>query len=124
MELQLFSCPDCDKMFRDKQCLKNHEQTIHMNVRETCHICGKVVTKSSLVRHIKIVHDKIRYKCTHCKKSYAGRADLKSHVRSVHQGIKSPCRFCHMEFQRASDKNRHEKKSHPVELQAVEETGK
>ena len=124
-EFQPLSCPQCGKKLKDKKTLKIHVQTIHMNARETvpCNICGKVVSKKVLPRHIKMVHDQIRHECTQCEKSYAVRVDLNSHVRSVHLGIKSPCRFCHMEFQRVSDKNRHEEKSHPVELEGVKETG-
>ena len=75
---------------------------------------GGEVGKKGLERHVRGVHEKVRYPCPICERSYFSQGDMRSHVRSVHQGIKLPCRTsgCTMQFGRASDRNRHERNAH------------
>ena len=84
------SCPHCHKIFRGEK------------VRTTLRI------------HIRGVHEKVRYPCSVCDRSYYSQKDMLDHVRAVHEGIKMACRSpgCTMKFGRTSDRNRHERNVH------------
>ena len=100
VELQ---CPVCLKIFKTQKKLKIHKY-VHQMALNLCTICHKkiknlkshyaqthsekklncsfpkcitmCVSKSHLVTHIKIVHEKIRYKCNYCEISVV---NLKRH---------------------------------------------
>ncbi len=74
-----------------------------------CEICGKILSRKDLLtRHIKSVHQKIKYPCPEC--SYvANRQDyLKRHMNEVHLNLRSyVCEFCGMKFNQSGTMNRH-----------------
>ena len=112
-----FPCQYCGKTFGIPTLLDQHVKYVHLKtVKESvpCPTCGKKVLKKCLKNHIDIVHNKVRFKCSHCPKSYATRADMVFHEQAVHCGRKMNCRFCDREFGRTSDRNRHERTVHAV----------
>ncbi|XP_011861996.1 PREDICTED: zinc finger protein 624-like [Vollenhovia emeryi] len=97
-----FRCDVCNRPFRDKFRLREHQLSIHQNIKpHQCNICGR-----SFVRlHNMKVHCKIHFenKCDHCNAVFKKRLDLIKHVREIH-GLKLSdkrrakrdyiCKFC------------------------------
>lgn len=44
--------------------------------------------------HKASIHDGVRYKCTHCRKQFTQKFQLKVHISSVHLGKKVQCERC------------------------------
>ena len=113
-------CDLCDKSYPSIKLLKKHVKDSHLGgkrVNATCTICGKVLRKHLMRKHILVVHEKIRHHCTKCEKSFALAYDLEWHIKAVHLGIKPKCKFCPMEFGRPADRNRHEKQCNKARLE-------
>ena len=96
---------------------------------EKCDICNKLFSnKSSLTRHIKSVHEKIKFKCEICDKELSRKDDLQRHKLSVHsKSIELECVVCERKFSRKDHllahknvcckcKHCHEQFSSPSEL--------
>ena len=54
----------------------------------SCLHCNKVFsTSSNLRKHIRVIHDNMRFECKPCSKAYACKEQLAQHVAKVHQGL-------------------------------------
>ena len=97
-------CDKCDYKTGDNYKLKRHMATHEgikiENTKSTqCNLCGKVLINSRLKRHIEVVHEKIRYQCDFCEKSFQKKFLLNNHVKSFHQGINPfQCQECDKKF--------------------------
>ena len=83
----------------------------------TCATCKKVFScQSSLSRHIKQVHDKIKnHKCPQCEWKFSTKSDVNRHVKQVHDNKKDhKCSRsgCNAEFTVKSDLTNHIKFKH------------
>ena len=62
-----------------------------------CAVCGVIITKSTMARHIAQKHTAIedrKYKCTFCPKAFINSKGLKDHI-NTHTGEKPYiCKFC------------------------------
>ena len=93
LEINAFSCEQCDFKTSRKVALKRHVQSIHErkgNVQ--CEQCGyKPAQKVNLRRHVEAVHGKIkRFSCKYCRrKAFSRKEHLKQHVKVVHRGVKN-----------------------------------
>ena len=77
-----FQCRFCSKDYNNKNSLKAHMRTKHLNSRTfSCQVCPKKFTSSSnLKTHTRIVHLMERpYECDECDKSYASEGGLSAH---------------------------------------------
>ncbi len=65
--------------------------------------------KTSLNRHIKTIHDKIKdFKCNNCEFKTSRKDDLKTHIKIVHDKIKDfKCNNCEYETSTSGHLNRH-----------------
>eukprot|EP00172_Hildenbrandia_rubra_P003686 Plantae.Rhodophyta-Hildenbrandia_rubra.ctg6175.p1 GENE.Plantae.Rhodophyta-Hildenbrandia_rubra.ctg6175~~Plantae.Rhodophyta-Hildenbrandia_rubra.ctg6175.p1 ORF type:complete len:618 (-),score=82.16 Plantae.Rhodophyta-Hildenbrandia_rubra.ctg6175:491-2344(-) len=89
-------CDYCDREFREEANRAHHMAVVHTDRRRTdgaaesdfrCTKCGfAFVRKYTLLRHVKLVHDKHRVKCHVCGREFGQRCDLKRHVIRVHRG--------------------------------------
>ena len=77
--------------------LKRHFKALHGRITFECDICKKTFNdKSNLIKHKKIVHNKIRkYECDRCEKKFAVNHQLKQHMITVHEKLKlHQCQIC------------------------------
>ena len=58
-----------------------------------CRQCNKSYGSSDhLMRHVKSVHEKIRFSCKNCEKSFHSKSNLLRHVKSNHEKIGYSCK--------------------------------
>ena len=67
----------------------------------TCPTCGKnYPSKGEVNKHIRIVHEGIRFECELCKKKYISKQALNIHFETTHEGKKPDvkCPMCEKMF--------------------------
>ena len=67
--------------------LKKHVRCIHQGIKYPCHICQKGLSSLAEVKtHIETVHEGIRkHICEHCGKKFGRREHLRTHLRAIHK---------------------------------------
>lgn len=123
---------ECSKYFRTKQQEKLHYNTIHLNVKEECGICGGRF--KNLAAHTKEIHLKGRqHTCDQCGKGFTKNNDLKLHKERIHLAKRYVCPVCGKKLSKIQEhmKRAHQKaqvklsdlqvaSSHPILHDAVE----
>ena len=94
-------CHLCPYATTNKQVLHDHILGVHKGIKD--HVCGDCgaayFTKHGLTKHIKRVHEGLRYNCLKCDKNFSEKNVLKHHMESVHEGKrKFPCELCPKTF--------------------------
>ena len=81
-----YSCRLCGKIFKHKNYLKHHIDSVHEGKRKfSCEYCGTTFAhKEGMNCHIRTVHEGIRYQCDFCAKSFTQKPHLKSHLSEAH----------------------------------------
>ena len=81
-------CDDCDKAFRTRPQLVEHQAVSHRDLEEeSCDKCEKkFASKGKLAKHKQTQHSEQTHKCPECEKAFSTKAGLKSHERRVHRG--------------------------------------
>ena len=65
-----------------------------------CSMCSKKIAKSSLKKHVKVVHCRQRFMCSTCKKTFGDNGLLKDHIDFVHLKLKKyVCPVCDKPFE-------------------------
>ena len=107
------SCPDCNKILKNKDILKNHWRKVHVSA--PCSICGVVVKNMGL--HMGERHkpnSEKKFLCSDCKNGFMTKQKLENHRMSVH--LKSQphkCRHgCDNRYNDSSNRNAHERRRH------------
>ncbi len=92
-EKNFVDCPGCDKVFLE-QALKEHVKRVHSKLAkefkchyDNCEFVTKV--KSTLYQHFKFKHEKHKFICDLCGKTFPYNALLKKHKNEIHLGLKS-----------------------------------
>ena len=68
---------------------------------------------SNLVtKHIDQIHNKIRYSCKFCEKSFTSKQNSKFHNESVHEDLKHNCCYCNSIFKLKLSLKTHLKSKH------------
>ena len=111
------SCLKCEKRFRTKSCLLQHDQHVHQKIRYPCKTCSKTfASKQMMKRHLSKHHNchegnsnqlgqKIlesreenentqKVSCLKCEKRFRTKRCLLQHDRMVHQKIRFHCQKC------------------------------
>ena len=61
------------------------QETAQKSVNISCDICQKIFkTKDNLKNHYQSVHKSIKYPCDQCCKQFTRKDHLKTHIQSVH----------------------------------------
>ena len=81
-------CDDCDKAFRTRPQLVEHQAVSHRDLEEeSCDKCEKkFASKGKLAKHKQTQHSEQTHQCRECDKAFSTKAGLKSHERRVHRG--------------------------------------
>lgn len=76
----VFKCTKCTDEYLTWELLRVHfEQTHHMTEEVQCQICGDLMSRGDLVKHIK-VHDEIEVQCQYCEFKSKNRLSMTQHV--------------------------------------------
>lgn len=83
------SCHLCDKKFFTSQTLKQHINSVHLNLRPFhCSIdgCGKTFNKKINLKCHRQVHTKENlFACIICDKKFTFKGNLKAHLKNIHK---------------------------------------
>ena len=96
-----FHCDKCDKKFDTKNHLYYHNSQIHGN-KETCEVCGKVMSRRDMYAHRKKAHhlynipeNKKVKKCDSCDTEFKSGEEMDNHLRGSHGcNKKFECKDC------------------------------
>lgn len=108
------SCSVCEKSFKEKGALKKHQRSKHSKelFRHPCPYCGKMVSTSTMARHV-LIHTGARpFKCTMlgCDKDFRSSSEVKNHVLRHHSADRPyKCDICGKGFIKMCFLNSHAK---------------
>lgn len=100
LDPEYFKCQDCNKVFADKQCLKNHMLIIHQSDEEKpfqCEYCAKRFIKQYLMEQHQVIHVPIeerKFNCDFCSKVFPSENTLNTHRKNSH--LHENARMCHI----------------------------
>ena len=80
--------------------LTKHIKSVHKKIKFKCEICGKKLSrKDKLQRHKKTVHWRSsEFKCTVCEKKFSTKEILQAHKK-----VCCKCKHCHEQFSSLSE---------------------
>ena len=81
-----FLCMHCNKRFKTRNHLTQHDQTVHQKVRYNADQCSKSYRRQQrqLGKHRNVDHLKPYFECDQCEKKFKFKGKLDDHVRMVH----------------------------------------
>ena len=88
-------CDICNKLFSNKSNLRKHIKSVHEKMKFKCEICDKKLSrKDELQRHKLSVHSKnIEFKCIVCERKFSRKDNL-----LAHKNVCCKCKHCHEQF--------------------------
>ena len=88
-------CDICNKLFSNKSSLTKHIKSVHEKIKFKCEICDKEFSQEdNLQRHKKAVHSKnIEFKCVVCERKFSRKDNL-----LAHKNVCCKCKHCHEQF--------------------------
>ncbi|XP_061715541.1 zinc finger protein ZFP2-like isoform X2 [Cydia pomonella] len=98
MKKKRYTCVFCEKVFKEKSLLADHEKHHMAPGRYKCSMCSmsydsRVLYSDHLKTHAK-VDDKFHYSCQYCGKSYLRPSSIARHIRVSHGGMRMQCPIC------------------------------
>ena len=105
-----------DKNDKNISTLRVHQRRIHIN--KTTHLCSicknEFTAKGSLVKHIQMIHEKIRVKCTKCDATFSQNRHLNDHVKTYHSSLvqEYDCLVCETSFASKNNMKQHYEEMH------------
>ena len=102
-ELYYVFCGQCPTKFsrKRKYLLTEHEKEVHQRVKFSCIICMKTYTRQNrLQEHLDTAHEGKSLNCEHCAKIFTRKDILKSHVERFHLGRGYQCKQYTLTFTR------------------------
>ena len=93
-------CDICNKLFSNKSNLRKHIKSVHEKIKFKCEICDKELSrKDELQRHKLSVHSKnIEFKCIVCERKFSRKDNL-----LAHKNVCCKCKHCHEQFSSPSE---------------------
>ena len=102
----------------DSSEMKAHKKSEHPKERDDPSSKGGVYIKDT-ESPITISEDDGRYYCDMCDYTSALRGSVSRHIRSVHQGLRFPCDMCDYQATRSHHLKRHKERLHRLHLLKV-----
>ena len=108
-----FNCKQCPSHYNQISHLKRHIKSIHEGVKYECNQCDHLFkTKDALKTHFQSKHEGVNYACDKCDYQASEKNALKDHIQSKHQGIKFVCDQCDCQFSWKTDLYKHKRTKH------------
>ena len=80
-----FECETCERKFDEKSSLKRHISIVHLNVKPySCEICQKSYTLKHALKVHKELHEGQVYPCKQCSTICKTKTYLRMHVQKAH----------------------------------------
>ena len=103
LKVKPYNCKDCSYSAATLQTLNQHVKAVHIGLKFTCSVCGKVFNhRGSLTVHERThSEDRKTYPCTYefCDKVYVKKNSLRDHIDECHSSPKCiKCEICTSEF--------------------------
>ncbi|OWF34703.1 zinc finger protein 208-like [Mizuhopecten yessoensis] len=99
------NCDKCEKTFKTEIALKNHIDLAHNE--KPCEVCGKILTKGELKRHMAEHILKKQYQCDMCFKQFPRLSGLKRHMTVHVNDKKYICDICGKRFEQTTGLKMH-----------------
>ena len=108
-----YDCEQCHKTYSCRSSLSKHIKMIHQGVKVACDQCEyQASQKSDLNKHIQTKHEGVKYACGQCGSQFSQKGSLNIHIQSKHEGVKYTCDQCDYHFTNQSTLSRHVKSAH------------
>merc|ERR1719154_341730 len=79
------TCPFCEKVFSNRNNLKQHIEIIHEKTVKPCRICDETFTsRFAMEKHILVKHPETAHPCPVCERSFILKKNLNRHMELVH----------------------------------------
>ncbi|XP_048003229.1 oocyte zinc finger protein XlCOF6-like isoform X21 [Leguminivora glycinivorella] len=112
-EKTIFSCTECDAVFKDRTYLKTHFKTVHTTDNKCSYCDMQFPTVPKLNTHIARKHTGERaFGCNTCAMAFMDRQTLNTHMITHNDDMKIPCPACQKLFVTRYRMKMHLKKCH------------
>lgn len=101
-----YYCKECNFTCTGHLAWKKHQQSKHFECA-TCKICGKIMRKENLSKHVK--NHSNGHVCKECGECFRNYQNLRTHTYERHKGTELHCEICGKVFYYHGDLNRHVK---------------
>jgi len=86
--LRELQCNQCPKLYKGKQALISHKESVHEGIKHPCNSCDyKSNSKPQLIVHNQAEHEGITHPCKSCNYVTKFRSSLISHIKRNHQDL-------------------------------------
>ena len=87
-KIEPFQCYICKEIFKDKNTVIRHIESIHAKKSFQCNICGNVYKRKDTLQIHMQCHNFTLPKiiCEICRQQFIGKSELKAHRLKVHNG--------------------------------------
>ncbi|XP_023941003.1 zinc finger protein 569 [Bicyclus anynana] len=111
----IYSCPVCNRDYREKHVLVKHIMQHFENTVHICKLCGKVFNhKRRFTDHLLTHNTKEAYTCTYCGKGFTNLHRLQQHL-NTHTGSKPyKCTICNKTFASYPNCVKHKNRMHKL----------